>query len=111
MNIRTGLWSWLLQRLSGLFLSAGVLIHFLMLHGSGPPSYAEVSSRLSSTGWVSFYSLLLAALIYHGFNGLWAISMDFNTSDPFKKGFKLMLYLTGIGTFLIGLMILCSFKP
>ncbi|HHT9119970.1 MAG TPA: hypothetical protein ACFYD3_05440 [Candidatus Hypogeohydataceae bacterium YC41] len=111
MNIRTGLWPWLLQRLSGLFLSAGVLIHFLTLHGSGPPSYADVAYRLTSTGWVSFYSILLAALIYHGFNGLWAVSLDFNTSDTFKKGFKLSLYLIGICTFLVGLTILNSFKP
>lgn len=112
MNTRTGLWPWLLQRLSGLFLSAGVLIHFLTLHGSsGPTSYAEVVSRLTSPGWVSFYSVLLATLIYHGLNGLWAISLDFNTPSPFRKGFKLTLYLVGMGTFLVGLMILNSFKP
>lgn len=111
MNTRTGLWPWLLQRLSGLFLSAAVMFHFLTLHGSSPPSYTEVASRLTSTGWVSFYSALLAALIYHGFNGLWAISLDFNTSIPFKKGFKLALYIIGIGTFLVGLIVLYSFQP
>ncbi|MFN3466471.1 MAG: hypothetical protein ACK4WF_02060 [Candidatus Brocadiales bacterium] len=111
MNTRTGLWPWLLQRFSGLFLAAGMLIHFLTLHGNGPPSYAEVASRLTSPGWVSFYSVLLATLIYHGLNGLWAISLDFNTSSPFKKGIKLALYLIGMGTFLVGLTILSSFKP
>lgn len=111
MNTQTGLWPWLLQRLSGLFLAAGVLIHFLVLHSKGPPSYPEVAERLASTGWVSFYSVLLAAIIYHGFNGLWAIALDFNTSHSFKRGLKLSLYLVGISTFLIGLILLYSFRP
>ncbi len=111
MNVQSGLWPWLLQRLSGIFLSGGVLYHFLTLHGSGPPSYEEVAARLSSTGWIWFYSLLLATLIYHGFNGLWAIILDFNVPDSFKQGLKGGLYLLGISTFIAGMIILFSFKP
>lgn len=108
----SSLWPWLLQRISGLFLSAGVIVHFWMLHnGSGPPVYDEVVARLLSPFWVSFYILLLAALLYHGLNGTWAVFLDFNTSSSARSTFKAMLYLIGACTFTAGVVVLTGFTP
>ncbi|MFQ5957476.1 MAG: hypothetical protein ACE5KK_06870 [Candidatus Brocadiales bacterium] len=112
MTRGSSLWPWLLQRISGLFLSAGVIIHFWMLHnGSGPPAYDQVVARLISPCWVSFYILLLAALLYHGLNGAWAVFLDFNTSSSAKSAFKATLYLIGVSTLFAGALVLVGFKP
>jgi succinate dehydrogenase hydrophobic anchor subunit len=112
MTCGSSLWPWLLQRISGLFLSAGVIIHFWMLHkGGGPPVYEQVVARLISPCWVSFYFLLLAALLYHGLNGAWAIFLDFNTSPSAKYIFKVTLYLIGFCTFTAGVIVLTGFTP
>ncbi|HHT9117007.1 MAG TPA: hypothetical protein ACFYD1_00105 [Candidatus Hypogeohydataceae bacterium YC38] len=111
MTRESSLWPWLLQRLSGIFLSLGVLIHFWMLHSrGGPPTYNEMVTRLGSPGWISFYLFLLAVLIYHGLNGFWAIFLDFDTSTSSKAVFKLVLYIIGLGTFATGALIL-GWKP
>ncbi|MFQ5862469.1 MAG: hypothetical protein ACE5IC_05040 [Candidatus Brocadiales bacterium] len=108
----SSLWPWLLQRISGLFLSAGVIIHFWMLHnGSSPPAYDQVVARLISPCWVSFYILLLAALLYHGLNGAWAILLDFNTTSSVKSASKVTLYLIGACTFVAGVLVMVGFKP
>lgn len=112
MTFGSSLWPWLLQRISGLFLSAGVVIHFWMLHkGGSPPVYEQVVARLISPCWVSFYILLLVALLYHGLNGAWAVFLDFNTSSSAKCVFKAVLYLIGICTFTAGVVVLLGFTP
>ncbi len=112
MTRGSSLWPWLLQRISGLFLSAGVIIHFWALHNGGaPPTYDQVAARLISPSWISFYLLLLAALIYHGLNGAWAVFLDFNTTSTVKSTFKATLYLIGICTFAAGVLVLTNFTP
>lgn len=104
-------WPWLLQRLSGLLLSAGVIIHFWMLHSSGTPTYDLVVARMSSSYWLSFYLFLLVLLIYHGFNGVWGVFLDFNTSPLSKTIFKSALYIIGMATFVAGVIVLGTLKP
>lgn len=112
MTNGSSLWPWLLQRVSGLLLSAGVIVHFWTLHdGGGPPVYAEVAARLVSPCWVSFYILLLAALLYHGLNGLWAVFLDFDTSHSSKSVFKTTLYVIGAFAFFTGATVLTGFSP
>ncbi len=112
MTRGSSLWPWLLQRVTGLFLSAGVIVHFWMLHGGGgPPVYDQVAARIISPCWASFYTLLLAALIYHGLNGAWAIFLDFNTTSPAKSTFKGTLYAIGVFTFTAGVVVLVGFIP
>ncbi len=108
----SSLWPWLLQRISGLFLSAGVIVHFCMLHnGTGPPVYDQVAARLSSPCWMTFYIALLATLLYHGLNGAWAVFLDFNTSSSTKTIFKVTLYVVGCYAFMTGLDVLVYFAP
>ena len=112
MTGSSSLWPWLLQRVTGLFLSAGVIVHFVTLHnGSGPPVYDQVVARIVSPCWTSFYVLLLAALVYHGLNGVWAIFLDFNTASSTKSTFKVALYLTGVLVVAAGVVVLVGFNP
>lgn len=108
----SSLWPWLLQRISGIFLSVGAIVHFWMLHdGSGPPIYDEVVTRLASPFWVTFYIMLLMVLLYHGLNGAWAVFLDFDTSSYFKSVVKVALYLIGVFTLTAGVVVLTGFTP
>jgi succinate dehydrogenase hydrophobic anchor subunit len=80
MTRKSGLWPWFGQRATGLFLAFGLLVHVIKIHVIDKEvDFGVVAGKLTSPGWVFFDFLLLAACIYHGFNGVWSIYLD---SDP-----------------------------
>lgn len=104
---------WFLQRVTGLILAIGVIIHFLMFHYFGYKmglTYYEARERLISPGWITFYSVLLGMVLYHGMNGLWGIFLDYNLKEKPKKIVKLLLYFSGFILFIVGVFILIRFN-
>ena len=84
MTKKSGLWPWFVQRVTGLFLVFGLLVHVIKIHVIDKDvDFGIVADKLMSPGWVFFDFLLLAACIYHGFNGVWQIYLD---SNPAGKG-------------------------
>lgn len=76
---QSGMWSWLLHRVAGLGILLFLLVHIvdISLLGFGPTIYNE-GIGLFSTGIVRFISLaLIAAVLYHAFNGVRLILIDF----------------------------------
>jgi succinate dehydrogenase / fumarate reductase, cytochrome b subunit len=76
---QSGMWSWLLHRITGLGVLLFLLVHIvdISLLGFGPTIYNE-SLRLFTLGIVRFISLaLIAAVLYHAFNGVRIIIIDF----------------------------------
>ncbi|HLG31034.1 MAG TPA: hypothetical protein VI387_12560 [Candidatus Brocadiales bacterium] len=101
--------SWFFQRITAIFLAGGLTAHFLVLHylvNKGSQDIAEIINRLTSTGWLIFYLCFLAALVYHGLNGIWAIFIDFNPGKELKKFVYVLLYGVGIFTFSAGAVVL-----
>ncbi|MGR3309788.1 MAG: succinate dehydrogenase, hydrophobic membrane anchor protein [Candidatus Brocadiales bacterium] len=101
--------SWFLQRITSIFLAGGLIAHFWVLHyliNKGSQEIGEVINRLTSTGWIIFYMCFLAALVYHGLNGMWAIFVDYNPGKKLKKVIYMFLYSTGIFTFIAGAVVL-----
>ncbi len=101
--------AWFLQRITAIFLAGGLIAHFWIVHyliSKGSQNIAEVINRLTSTGWLIFYLCFLAALVYHGLNGIWAIFIDFNPGKGLKKAFYVLLYSIGIFTFSAGTVVL-----
>lgn len=78
--------AWLLQRATGLFLLAGVLFHFFFMHFTGEKqiTYEIVIRRLSSPYWKTFDSLFLISAIYHGFNGMWGLSLEYISGEKLR---------------------------
>jgi len=70
---------WLIHRLTGIALLGGLVIHFFVMHYSGPEqiSHAAVIARLANPWWKSFDVLLLFSAVYHGYNGLWGIVSEY----------------------------------
>ncbi|GCE10934.1 succinate dehydrogenase, cytochrome b556 subunit [Tengunoibacter tsumagoiensis] len=76
---QSGMWSWLLHRITGLGILLFLLIHIvdISILGFGPEVYNK-SVLLFDQVIVRLLSLaLIAAVFYHGFNGLRIMAIDF----------------------------------
>ena len=105
---KSGMWPWFLQRITALFLVLGLFVHFLVLHYliERPVTFDKVVDRLSSPGWIIFDSLLLIACIYHAFNGLYAILLDFNPGIKTRRTVYYVLTIAGIILTVFGIAVL-----
>lgn len=110
MSQQSGLWPWLLQRVSGAFLVIGMAVHVIVLPlGKETISFESVSARLQHPGWFIFDLLLLIVCVYHGFNGLWSILVDFNPSQKLRRGIGWGLGLFGLIWIVYGFFVLIPF--
>jgi succinate dehydrogenase / fumarate reductase cytochrome b subunit len=76
---QSGQWSWFLHRLSGLGILAFLLVHIIdiSLLELGPTYYNDAISIFSTPGIRAASLILIAAVMYHVFNGLRIIAIDF----------------------------------
>lgn len=94
--------SWLLQRITGAILVIGMAVHIKILPlGGRIISFEEVSSRLSNPGWLMFDIVLLSCCLYHGFNGLWQVVLDYSPKG--KRGFGWLIFIIGAAMLILGL--------
>ncbi len=103
-----GVITWLLQRVSGVILVAGLLIHFYLMHFSGPEqlTYASVTNRLSNPFWIAFNVIFLLSAIYHGFNGLWGIALEYVSSLRLLRFFQTFILIAASALSATGIYIL-----
>ena len=76
---QSGMWSWLLHRITGLGILLFLLVHIVdvSLLGFGPAVYNE-GILLFDSIIVRFLSLaLIGAVLLHGFNGIRIMDIDF----------------------------------
>ena len=94
---KRGLFAWLMQRVSGVFLAYALVIHLWTVNvvNQGELNWQTISSRLQDGNfWFIYYILFIPAVIYHAFNGLWSIVLDYNPS-PAKQRLLVWLFWTG----------------
>lgn len=90
---------WVLQRITGFLLLAGLIVHFTVMHfsGSRQVTHELVLRRISSPYWKVFDLIFLSSAIYHGFIGLWGIVLEFAGSPRLLKFSQIVLLAsTGI---------------
>jgi succinate dehydrogenase / fumarate reductase membrane anchor subunit len=99
---------WLFQRITGVVLFAGLLVHFYMMHFVGPEnlSYDAVAARLDTSGWIMFNVLFLVSALYHGFSGLWGMALEYVRSEMLLKASKALLLLAAFGLCGVGVYVL-----
>ncbi|HEU0027987.1 MAG TPA: succinate dehydrogenase, cytochrome b556 subunit [Ktedonobacterales bacterium] len=76
---QSGQWSWLLHRITGLGVLLFLLVHIvdITLIGFGPTVYNDAIA-IFSTGIIRLISVaLIASVIFHAFNGIRIILIDF----------------------------------
>ncbi|MCP4705316.1 MAG: hypothetical protein GY865_11960 [candidate division Zixibacteria bacterium] len=105
-------WTWMFQRLSGLFLGFFLVTHLNVHHlfhditSVGLISFDTVRANLSSSGfWKIYYFLFVPFVVFHALNGLWAIIADYRIPKmlvfPIKAAFWAIaatLIITGFFT-------------
>jgi len=108
---RRGVWSWILQRVSAVFIVVGIIVHYIVVHYGieRPVNFAKVYSRLTHPAWIIFDTLLLLAVIYHALNGVFALFADFGVRNRARVAIVWVLWVIGIITFLAGLYILLPY--
>ncbi len=94
---KQGLFAWLMQRVSGVFLAYALVIHLWTVNvvNQSELNWQTISSRLQEGNfWFIYYMLFIPAVIYHAFNGLWSILLGCNPS-PAKQRLLGWLFWTG----------------
>jgi succinate dehydrogenase hydrophobic membrane anchor protein len=110
MAQQRGLWPWLFQRITGAYLVFGMAVHVVVLPLSGEAiTFENVAERLRSPWWFVFDFLLLSVCVYHGFNGLWSVFLDFNPSRNLRRGIGWALTLFGFVWIVFGFFVLLPF--
>ncbi len=103
---RWTLFLWVMQRISGVFLIALLLLHVIWLHYVDPESVltvANVQIRLQSLLFGVTDTLLLAFAVFHGVNGMRSALYDYVGSPKKRRAISVGLLLAGMVLFAYGL--------
>lgn len=106
-----GMWSWLLQRVTGVLLVFYLFLHLYVLHfaGEGATTFDAIAARLRTPFFKFFDLTLLALVIFHGLNGVRAVLIDFGLSAGAQRIVFWVLMALGFAMFLAGASILMKF--
>jgi len=113
LYVAGGGWSWLFQRLSGVYLLAIIIIHFWFIHysGTGELTYQNVASRLATPFWKTIDVSFLLLALYHGLNGIWAITQDWIKRDGWRMLIYAIIVVVAFIFGVLGLITVIGFKP
>ena len=96
---KRGMFSWLMQRVSGIFLAYALVVHLWTVNvvNQGDLNWQTITVRLQEGNfWFIYYILFIPSVIYHAFNGLWSIFMDYNPSPSLQRLTGWLFWIGGI---------------
>ena len=99
------MFSWLLQRVSGLFLVYALGVHLWTVHvvDSGRLNWEVITTRLQDgSSWTIYYLLFIPAVVYHAFNGMWGIVLDYNPPASLRRLLQVVFWISGFALLLYG---------
>ena len=105
-----GMLSWLLQRVSGIVLVYALILHLWTVHyvHGGRLTWETIRLRFQEGSWALYYFLFIPAVLYHAFNGIWGIVLDYGPSPLIRRFWALGLWLGGLALLIYGYI---SLKP
>ena len=101
-----GVWAWLFQRITAVYLLYGMAVHLISTHilAIGKLDFGNIADRLGSTFFVVTDVLLLAAVLFHALNGARMVVLDYGLAGRTGRlTFTVVLWLVGVGVFGYGL--------
>ena len=101
----TAMFSWLLQRVSGLFLVYALGVHLWTVHvvDSGHLNWEVITTRLQDgSSWTIYYLLFIPAVVYHAFNGMWGIVLDYDPPAYLRRPLLVLFWVMGVALLLYG---------
>ncbi len=107
---RSGAFDWYFQRISGMALVIGLLVHFVVLHFMTEPplNYQKVMARLSSPFWKAFDIAFLFFAVYHALNGFKLIVDDYVHAPSWRSVVIGGLWVVAIVFFILGFLTIVS---
>jgi succinate dehydrogenase cytochrome b556 subunit len=100
-----GMWLWLVQRLSAVFLLFGMMVHLIATHifAIGELSYDNIGDRLQSVFFIVVDILLLGSVLFHGLNGARMVLLDYFFKERAQRSFlDAFLVAFGLAFFVYG---------
>ncbi|MBI5253723.1 MAG: succinate dehydrogenase, cytochrome b556 subunit [Euryarchaeota archaeon] len=99
-----GMWSWLLERITGVLLVFYLFVHLWSRHFAGKLAVIDATAARLQT---PFFNLtLLALVLFHGLNGIRVVLIDFGLSARAQRFVFWALMVLGFVMFLAGASIL-----
>jgi succinate dehydrogenase / fumarate reductase cytochrome b subunit len=99
--MRTGTAAWLLQRLSGIFLTIYLISHIIVIGNSvrGEDSFDDLLSTFDKPLFLVLDAGLLGIVAFHAVNGLRLILFDFAIGLRYQKVLFWMAFVVAVGMF------------
>ena len=99
--MRAGTAAWALQRLSGLFLTAYLITHLIVIGTvvQGEGSFDSMLSKFESTPFLVLDAGLVGVVAFHGLNGARLILLDFAVGLRYQKALFWASYVIAVGVF------------
>ena len=100
--MRTGTAAWLLQRLSGIFLTIYLITHIIVIGSSvrGEDSFDDLLSTFDKAPFLVLDAGLLGIVAFHAVNGLRLILFDFTIGLRYQKVLFWTAFVVAVGTFI-----------
>lgn len=100
----TGMWAWILHRITGLGLVFYILLHTILMSVSllsGKESFdATLSVLMRNPVFELLDTLLLGAVLYHGFNGIRILLFDIGIGISVESQKRLFRIFMGVAAIL-----------
>ncbi len=107
-----GSWAWILHRITGLGLTAYIYVHIYALTTltQGPQAFDDEMKTFSTPLFKVLEWLLFSLVLYHAFNGVRIVLVDWADGARYHK--KILTVVYGLGVILfIGMGILMFKEP
>jgi succinate dehydrogenase / fumarate reductase cytochrome b subunit len=100
--MRTGTAAWLLQRLSGIFLTIYLITHIIVIGFSvqGEDSFDDLLGVFDTAPFLVMDAGLLGIVAFHAINGLRLILFDFNIGLRYQKVLFWAAFVVAVGMFI-----------
>jgi len=108
-----GMLAWVLHRVSGLALSAYLLLHIYDLRAAqkGAAAFDEALAVFQTPFWKVMDLLLLAAVLYHTLNGIRLLAFDAGWGIRNQRQLFWIVFVLTIGIFLFSAVMTFSNLP
>ena len=100
--MRTGTAAWLLQRLSGLFLTFYLIVHLIVIGTAvrGEDAFDDLLAAFDKAPFLILDAGLVGVVAFHAVNGLRLILFDFAIGLRFQKLLFWMSFVVAVAVFI-----------
>ncbi len=98
-RLHTGTWAWVLHRISGVVLALYLPLHIWVVYhvSKGREEFNEMMAAVSGPAFKVFEIGLLAAILFHAFNGLRIIGIDLDWLGT-ARAQRVAFWVAGLAT-------------